>query len=482
VRVLAYTSPARGHLYPLVPILDELARRGHAIAIRTLASEVPLMKRRGFAAAAIAPRIEARSHDDYLVRTAHRKLMRAVTVFSARAEDEVGDLREAIEVERPDAILVDAMSWGATAVADARGGPWAQWFPYPLPLPSRDVPPYGPGLRPAAGPLGRIRDRALGTVLLGSTRRTFLPALNRVRDSVGAWPFGSLAEVFAVAPLLLYLTSEPFEYPRADWPPSVRMVGPCCWDPPADPPSWLQELKRPLVLVSTSSEFQNDSRLVGATLEALAEEDVEVVATVPAVEAPPITVPANARVESFVSHAGLLERAVCAVTHGGAGVTQKALAAGVPVCAVPFGRDQFEVARRVEVADAGTRLPARRLNADRLRAKIREARSKVTGARRVAAAFAAAGGPVAAADAFEALFSQAQSRTEILQDDSGGGAAATSQGMGGGARHPRPSHGELAEARGAPGRGVRQDRLLLPGIGARRAAVLGGNPRAPMGG
>ncbi len=44
MKVLAYTSPARGHLYPLVPILDELARRGHAIAIRTLASEVPLMQ------------------------------------------------------------------------------------------------------------------------------------------------------------------------------------------------------------------------------------------------------------------------------------------------------------------------------------------------------------------------------------------------------------------------------------------------------
>ena len=28
------------------------------------------------------------------------------------------------------------------------------------------------------------------------------------------------------------------------------------------------------------------------------------------------------------------------------GATQKALAHGVPVCAVPFGRDQFEVARR----------------------------------------------------------------------------------------------------------------------------------------
>ena len=34
------------------------------------------------------------------------------------------------------------------------------------------------------------------------------------------------------------------------------------------------------------------------------------------------------------------------------GITQKALAAGVPVCAVPFGRDQFEVARRVSKGEA----------------------------------------------------------------------------------------------------------------------------------
>jgi UDP:flavonoid glycosyltransferase YjiC (YdhE family) len=84
------------------------------------------------------------------------------------------------------------------------------------------------------------------------------------------------------------------------------------------------------------------------------------------------------------------------------GVTQKALARGVPVCAVPFGRDQLEVARRVEVAGAGTRLPARRLRADRLRSKVREAIARRDGAQRIAAAFAAAGGPAAAADAFEA--------------------------------------------------------------------------------
>jgi UDP:flavonoid glycosyltransferase YjiC (YdhE family) len=106
-------------------------------------------------------------------------------------------------------------------------------------------------------------------------------------------------------------------------------------------------------------------------------------------------------VERFVPHAAVLDRAVCAVTHGGMGATQKALARGVPVCAVPFGRDQFEVARRVEVSGAGTRLPAGRLNLRRLRLKVLEALTKTAGAKRVAEGFAAAGGPRAAADVFE---------------------------------------------------------------------------------
>jgi UDP:flavonoid glycosyltransferase YjiC (YdhE family) len=97
----------------------------------------------------------------------------------------------------------------------------------------------------------------------------------------------------------------------------------------------------------------------------------------------------------------VVDRAVCANTHGGVGATQKALARGVPVSVVPFGRDQLEVARRVEVAGAGTRLPASRLRPDRLCAKVRAAMANAEGARRVAAAFAAAGGPSAAADAVE---------------------------------------------------------------------------------
>jgi MGT family glycosyltransferase len=411
-RILAYTSPARGHLYPLTPILTELRSRGHEVSLRTLSSQVELMRGLGIDAAPIDPAIEAIEHDDWRARGQQAALRRSVGVFCSRAAHDAPDLRRAIDEERPDACLVDIQSWGGLAAAEAWGGPWAAFCPYPLPLPSRDAPPFGPGLPPARGALGRLRDRALRPLVFGTVERVVVSQLNGVRAGLGLAPVDATT-MFTRPPLLLYMTAEPFEYPRSDWPDSVRLVGPCAWDPPADPPEWLADVRRPLVLVTTSSEFQDDGRLVRTALEALADEDVEVVATLPAADATGFEVPANARVLPFVPHAPLLERAACAVTHGGMGATQKALARGVPVCAVPFGRDQLEVARRVEVSGAGTRLPAAKLSAERLRAKVREAMARREGAQRVADAFARAGGPSAAADAFEQRLLSAAARPRV---------------------------------------------------------------------
>jgi len=400
-RILAYTTPGRGHLFPLTPILEELRRRGHQVVLRTLAAEVAAMRQRGFDVGPISDRIEAIAHDDWRAGSPRAALARAVRVFAQRAEHDAPDLAWAIGQQRPDALLVDVNAWGALAAAEAWGGPWAMFCPYPLALRSRDAPPFGPGRPPARGPLGRLRDQLLRPVVFGTLERAMVPPLNRIRGELGLAPVGGVDELFGRAPLLLYLTAEPFEYPRRDWPDNLVMVGPCDWDPPADPPAWLEQLDRPVVLVTTSSEFQDDGRLVQAALQALAEEPVAVVATLPAADPAGFRAPASARVERFVPHGLVLDRAACAITHGGMGATQKALARGVPVCVVPFGPDQLEVARRVEVAGAGTRLPAKRLRPDRLRAKVREAMRLRDGAGRVQQAFAAAGGPPAAADAFE---------------------------------------------------------------------------------
>lgn len=400
-RILAYTSPARGHLYPLTPILDELRFRGHEIALRTLSCQVELMRSHGFDAQPIDGRIEQRRHDDWRARTPQGALKRAVRGFSERAEFDAADLRRALADERPDATIVDVNCWGALAAAEAWGGAWASFCPYPMALSSRDAPPFGPGLRPARGRLGRLRDRALRPLLMGGLERAFLPPINGLRRELALPPFSSADQIFAGPPLVLYLTAEPFEYPRSDWPENVVLVGPCPWEPPAEPPTWLEHIDRPIVLVTTSSEFQNDAKLVTCALQALAGEDLHLVATLPAQDPAGLEIPDNAHVVRFAAHRPLLQRAVCAITHGGMGATQKALAAGVPVCTVPFGRDQLEVARRVEVCGAGARLPASRLNPHRLRSKVLEAIARKPEAQNIASAFAAAGGPAAAAGSIE---------------------------------------------------------------------------------
>lgn len=400
-RILAYTSPGRSHLFPLTPILDELHRRGHQIALRTLASQVPLMRSRGFDTAAIDPRIEAIEHIDWRARNPLHSLHLNAKVFCARAEHDAPDLARAIADVQPDVLLVDINSWGSLMTAEAWGGPWATFCPYPLALRSRDAPPFGPGFKPARGPLGRARDLLVDQLTIRAVEGRLRAPLNGIRQTLGLDPVATVDEWLRSVPLLLYMTAEPFEYPRRDWPKNVVMIGPCDWDPPTDPPPWLQQTTRPIVLVNTSTEFQNDGRLAQIALEALAEEPLTVVATMPTADPSSITIPANAQVERFVPHRPILERAVCAVTHGGMGSTQKALAHGVPVCAVPFGRDQLEVARRVEMAKAGTRLPAKRLRPDRLRTKVKQAINCAEGAKRIAAAYAATGGPATAAEALE---------------------------------------------------------------------------------
>lgn len=151
------------------------------------------------------------------------------------------------------------------------------------------------------------------------------------------------------------------------------------------------------MLVSTSSIAQADARLGQIALQALADEPVHVVATFPA--GVPRGLPPT--LNAFVSHRAVLDRAICAITHGGMGITVKALDRGVPVCAVPFARDQAEVARRVQVARCGTRLPAARLTAARLRVAVREAMTMADGAQRVADGFAATGGVARGADLIE---------------------------------------------------------------------------------
>jgi MGT family glycosyltransferase len=402
--VLAYVDAVPGRLYPLVATLLELAGRGHRVAVRCGAGDVECLRSLGLDAQPLRPEIERFDPLDWRARTRFGALSKGLGQFGERAPHQLRDLERALEVEVPDVVFVDEGAWGAAAAAERSGLPWAFSIVSPVPLPSRDTPPFGLGLRPRRDRLGRLRDRVAKPLTLGTLERVIAKHMNPLRAGIGLPPVRTIEDVYLAATVVLAYTAEPFEYPRSDWPGRLRLVGPGLWEPPAARPAWLDELRQPLVLVTCSTLFQDDRRLVEAVCAAFAGEPFDVVVTTGDVDPSGLAAPPNVRVERFLPHTPLLERAACVVCHAGMGVTQKALAHGVPVVAVPFGRDQPEVARRVEVARAGVRLPAARLRRpERLRDAVHAAIRLRPGAERIAAAFAAAGGAAAAADELEAL-------------------------------------------------------------------------------
>ena len=399
-RILAYGSPALGHLLPVGELLGELAGRGHEVHLRTLAGGVAHGERLGLDTKPVDPRIEEITSRDWTARSVFGVLRMTLDALCRRAELEVADLARAIDEARPDALVIDANCWGAMSAADAGTIGWAVFSPFTPFLRSAGMPPVGPGMRPRPGPLGAFRDLGVRAVVNQVMDRPVLPRINAVRAAVGAPAVGSVDEFLRRAPLMLVVGGEPFEYPHPDWGPRVHPIG-ACTGPQGETPDWLAEITDPIVLVTTSSVRQADARLGTTALAALAGEPVHTVVTFPAGIPAGLEVPPNATVRRFVPHGAVLDRAVCAVTHGGMGATVRALDRGVPVCVVPFGRDQPEVAMRVEVASCGTRLPAGRLTARRLREKVREAMTMTEGARRVADGFAATGGVARGADLIE---------------------------------------------------------------------------------
>jgi MGT family glycosyltransferase len=402
-RFLVYVDAVPGRLYPLVATLLELARRGHEVTVKAGIDAVEPLRAAGLHAEPLAPPIARFEPDDWKARTRFGALMSGLRQFGERARDQAADLEAAIDAGRPDVLFIDEGAWGAAAVAERSGLPWAYSLVSAPPLSSRDAPPFGLGLRPRHDRIGRARDRAVRALALGALERMIAGRINGLRAELGIPPFTTIDACYLAADAVLAYTAEPFEYPRTDWSPKVQLVGPGLWEPAGDAPPWLHDVHRPLVLVTCSTLFQNDRRLAAVACAAFADAPYDVVITTGDIDPAGFSAPGNVRVERFVPHAPVLVRAVCVVCHAGMGITQKALAHGVPVVAVPFGRDQPEVARRVEVAGAGVRLPARRLNPPRLRASVEQARLLASGARRIARAFSAAGGPPAAAEALERL-------------------------------------------------------------------------------
>jgi MGT family glycosyltransferase len=266
------------------------------------------------------------------------------------------DVRAELQRRPADVVVGNFFVFGAQIAAEAEGLPFAFLVSNLLSFPGSGTPPLGPGLKPARGPLGRARDRAVNRMMA----RLFdkgLDQLNEVRRANGLELAGSVLENFERADRLLLLTSRAFEYESFSPPPNVRVTGPRL-DDPAWAGGWTPPAgDDPLVLVGMSSTYMEQAEALQRAATALGSLQVRgVVTTGPSIPVEAVHAPANVSVVERAPHSEVLRHASAVVTHAGHGTVIKSLAAGVPVVAIPLGRDQLDNAARVAHHGAGLRL------------------------------------------------------------------------------------------------------------------------------
>jgi UDP:flavonoid glycosyltransferase YjiC (YdhE family) len=407
---LLCATPVYGHVAPILAVGEHLLGQGHRVLMLTGSRFAERATSAGleFHALTGLADFDDRDIDSYLPDQKNYKpgLARAQYDIQTIFVKTIPDQFRSVSALAPfvDAIVVDAAFAGASPLAfgDRTHPPVIALGVLPLSQSSPDVAPYGMGMLPLAGPLagpqtgplagslattlGRVRNRVLGFVANRILFRATQQLGQRLFREIGGEPGKHLVmDLSTTFDRFLQLSVPEFEYPRSTLSSNTRFIGPVIPKVPAgksaiapaiapaaapagelpagELPEWWADLdgSRPVVHVTQGTIDNHDfSRLIGPTIEALANEDVLVVVTLGGASANRAAylgaLPANVRISTFVDYDLLLPLTDVFVTNAGFGGVQHALAHGVPIVAAGETEDKPEVCARIEWSGVGINL------------------------------------------------------------------------------------------------------------------------------
>jgi MGT family glycosyltransferase len=327
-RFVFLTWNGGGNQPPAIGIAQELRQRGHEIVFAGYAAQESYFAMRNLPFVLLE-----RSQQAWEQAPAENPLFRLVDgVLICRAQlDEVPEL---FHRERADVLVVDCMMFAAALACELSR------------LPAAILMHSAPGalLHP---------DRSL-------TQRALQP-LNAMRTTTGRSMVEHLWEHWSGMELLCTTISS--LDPLGDRMPSeFAFIGPVFetvassgWRLP-----WPTNYKRPLILVSFSTNVQSPSQTsrIERTLRGLAALPYRVLVTSSMTDVSEIEAPDNAVIVQQAPHHEILPGTAAMVTHGGHGTITAGLSHGVPLVCLPNARiaDQVPLAAQVEQLGAGRAL------------------------------------------------------------------------------------------------------------------------------
>jgi len=390
MKILIASTPATGHLNPLLAITRILSAEGHEIAFLTGSAFRSRIESSGFKFFSLpaGADFDLREILSVVPELKHippgleclRVVCERVFVDAIPAQHQ--GLQQALQVFPADVIVADDMFFGVLAMlrgVHSKRPPIVLCGTSFLHWAREDGAPNFLGLPPATTAEQRAEYPAIARTYDKAVDQPVLLRLNRTLKTLGAGPVSlpMFHSVVELADAYLQLSVPGFEFPR-EIPPTVHFVG----TPPIIPgqvplPRWAHELDgyHKVVLVTQGTVANhNFGLLVAPMLAALANEpDVLMVATAGgrAVDAIPGQIPSNARVASFLPFEWLLPRVDVLVTNGGYGSVNQAMSFGIPLVTAGLTEDKADVNARVAWSGVGINLATNEPTEEALREAVR---------------------------------------------------------------------------------------------------------------
>jgi MGT family glycosyltransferase len=241
------------------------------------------------------------------------------------------DVRDELAREPADVLIGDCMLAGALSAGESAGLPTVALF-------------HGAFALFRRGPIVDLFS-------------AMLPSLNALRTTLGLRPVQRIGDLHDACALSVVATPKEFE-PELALPGNVRFAGPMLDAPPLTKAIECELPQSsggaPLVLASLSTSDQGQLQLLRRLVDILSGIDVRaIVTTGPAIDPGDVPSARGVQVVRYIPHDRLLPHAALVITHAGLGTVMTSLAHGVPLLCLPFGRDQFFNAARVEALGVG---------------------------------------------------------------------------------------------------------------------------------
>lgn len=400
-----------GHLHTMLPLGQELKRRGHRVTLLGILDTQPQTLAAGLEFLAIGeadfPQGATRDLFAQLGQLSGLKALRyTITWIAKLAEVYLRDAPEVIQRAGIEALLVDQASSAGGTIAQHLRIPFITVCSAVVLNREIGVPPFNVGWKYDPSWWGMVRNR-VGYTLLTQAAKPIRKVINSYRQQWSLPLANSPSDDYSQ---LAQISQQPaeLEFPRQQLPTCFHFTGPYHYSGSRTPiPFPYDQLTGQPLIYASLGTIQNRLLWVFRMIaEACKEFDVQLVISLGgghgADSLPDL--PGNPVVVGYAPQLELLQKASLTISHAGMNTTLESLTNGVPIVAIPISNDQPGVAARLAWTGAGEVVPLGSVSVDRLRRAIKQVLTEDSykqNAARLQEAISRAGGVSRAADIIE---------------------------------------------------------------------------------